>query len=271
MTFQFSERHIDEYHRLGYTVFQSILPDALVVDLRRVTDRARQIARDRAGSQTQRLQPVGEFELEQQPFVDYTELPVLVDALARVLTPHHRPGGPASMGVLLEPSELSYCTQWHRDWRDNISGLDLSSWDSVSRDIDFFNQVNCALYADSCTWFVPGSHLRRDLPREVARFPDRPICAPDLEGRSATERERLCLEYCRSMPAAVQIHLEAGDYALYRNTLWHIGNYVPYRKRATLHDFIDTPAYAKWRQQEVAGANQRREAGKGMENPNRDR
>ena len=175
------------------------------------------------------------------------------------------------MGVLLEPSELSYCTHWHRDWRDNISGLDLASWDAVSGDIDLFNQVNCALYADSCTWLVPGSHLRRDLPREVELFPDRPISGPELEGKSAIERERLCLEYCRSMPAAVQVHLEAGDYALYRNTLWHIGNYVPYRKRATLHDFIDTPEYSRWRQREAARASERRDAGTGMENPNPDR
>ena len=270
MTFKFSERHIDEYHRLGYTVFASILPDSLIGGLRRVTGRARQIARDRAGLQTQRLQPVGEFELEQQPFIDYTELPVLVDALTRVLTPSHAQGGPGSMGILLEPSELPYCTHWHRDWRDNVSGLDLSRWDAVSGDIDLFNQVNCALYPDSCTWFVPGSHLRRDLPREVERFPNRPISGPDLEGKPAVEREQLCLEYCRSMPGAVQIHLDTGDYALYRNTLWHIGNYVPYRKRATLHDFIDTPKYARWRQQEATRANERREAGAGMENPNRD-
>ena len=271
MTFQFSERHIDEYHRLGYTVFQSILPPSLIDDLRRVTDCARQIARDRAGSETQRLQPVGNFELDQQPFVDYTELPVLVDAICRVLTPRHKQGGPGSMGVLLEPAELPYCTRWHRDWRDNVSGLDLTSWDSVYREINWFNQVNCALYADSCTWFVPGSHLRRDLPREAKLFPDRPIPGPDLEGKSAAEREGICLNYCRAMPAAVQVHLEAGDYALYRNTLWHLGNYVPYRKRATLHDFIDTPEYAQWREQEAARANKRREAGEAMENPNSDR
>ena len=152
----------------------------------------------------------------------------------------------------------------------NVSGLDLARWDAVSGDIDLFNQVNCALYADSCTWFVPGSHLRRDLPREVERFPNRPISGPDLEGKPVVEREQLSLGYCRSMPGAVQIHLDTGDYALYRNTLWHIGNYVPYRKRATLHDFIDTPKYARWRQQEATRANEQRQAGAGMENPNRD-
>ena len=268
MTFQLSDRHLDEYHTTGLTVFESILPDSLIADLRRGTDRARDIARGRAGQQTQRLQPVSEFDLDQQPFVDYTELPELVDALTRVLTPRHSAGGPASMGVLLEPAELPYCTHWHRDWRDNINGLDLDRWNEGFADIDLFNQINCALYTDSCTWIVPGSHLRRDLPREIERFPERPIPRPELEGKTAVECERICLEYCRSMPGALQLHLEAGDYALYRSTLWHIGNYVPYRKRATLHDFIETPEYAAWRRQEGDRANERRQAGAGMSNPN---
>ena len=33
---------------------------------------------------------------------------------------------------------------------------------------------------------------------------------------------------------------------MYRNSLWHVGSYVPYVKRATLHDIIDTPAMAEW-------------------------
>src|SRR5262249_6738114 len=106
----------------------------------------------------------------------------------------------------------------------------------------------CALYEDSSTWVVPGSHLRRDLPGEAQRFPDRPIREPVLDGKSSEERERVCLAYCQSMPSAVQLHLNAGDLALYRHTLWHIGNYVPYRKRATLHDIVDTAQYAAWRE-----------------------
>lgn len=30
---------------------------------------------------------------------------------------------------------------------------------------------------------------------------------------------------------------------LYRNTLWHTGNYVPYRRRATIHDALFSPEY----------------------------
>jgi hypothetical protein len=38
------------------------------------------------------------------------------------------------------------------------------------------------------------------------------------------------------MPNAVHIVLQAGDVAFYRAVGWHIGNYVPYTRRATLHD-----------------------------------
>ena len=44
---------------------------------------------------------------------------------------------------------------------------------------------------------------------------------------------------------------------------------MPYRRRATLHDFVDTPAYRTWRERESDAANRRREAGAGMANPNR--
>ena len=70
------------------------------------------------------------------------------------------------------------------------------------------------------------------------------------------------------MPGARQLHLAAGDFCLYRNTLWHIGNYVPYRRRATLHDSVYTPAYREWSQREVIAANERRAAGAEMSNPN---
>ena len=135
------------------------------------------------------------------------------------------------MGVLFEPAGSPWCTHWHRDWRDNIPGLELARWDEHFADDRYFNQVNCALYADSCTWVVPGSHLRRDLPCEAARFPERPIAAPDLEGQSAAERELSCREYARSMPGARQLFLDAGDFCLYRNTLWHLGSYVPYARK----------------------------------------
>ena len=100
MTFQFSDQHIEDYHRLGYTVFRGILPPSLIDDLRRVTDEARVIAREQHGPQTQRLQPVSAFDIDQQPFYDFRDLPELRDAVARVLTPQHTYGNEALLGVL---------------------------------------------------------------------------------------------------------------------------------------------------------------------------
>jgi hypothetical protein len=53
---------------------------------------------------------------------------------------------------------------------------------------------------------------------------------------SPEQRELACLHYTRQMPGAVPVTLGAGDVAFYRAVGWHIGNYVPYTKRATLHD-----------------------------------
>jgi ectoine hydroxylase-related dioxygenase (phytanoyl-CoA dioxygenase family) len=249
MPFLFSDQHIDEYHTQGYTLFRSILSPSLIADLRRVTDRAREIAREKHGPQAQRLQPVFAYDLDPQPFEEFGELPPLRDAISRVLSPRHTFGTRALLGVLIEPAERPWCTKWHRDWRDNAPGLDVAAWEAVFHDVNYFNQLNCAVYQDSSTWVVPGSHLRDDLPREQAAFPTGSIPAALLEeGTPNEERERACLEYCRRMPGAVCLHLDAGDFALYRNTLWHLGNYVPYSKRATLHDVVDTPEFIAWRQ-----------------------
>lgn len=268
MPFAFSDQHIDDYHRNGYTVFREILPASLLESLRRVTDEARVMAREKFGPQCQRLQPVSAYEIDQQPFQDFRELAPLRDAVARVLTLAHDYATPHMLGVLLEPADLPWCTAWHRDWRDNISGLELAEWDAEFNNIDLFNQLNCALYDDDSTWVVPGSHLRRDLHAEATRFPERPIPGPELEGLSTVERERAGRAYCMSLPGAHCLQLNAGDFALYRNSLWHIGNYVPYRKRATLHDAVDTPAFAAWREKVLPVAARRREEGLHWENPN---
>jgi ectoine hydroxylase-related dioxygenase (phytanoyl-CoA dioxygenase family) len=213
VSWSWSERHIEEYHRQGYTIFEAILPTSLIADLRRACDAARSLARERSGAQTQRLQPV--FDIDTVPFAAFTQLPALVDALQRTLSPRHTCTHEA-LGVLLEPAELPWCTAWHRDWRDNIFGLDLDRWEADLRDVDLFNQLNCALYENGSTWVVPGSHLRGDLPRETARFPDRPIAGPDLDGLDAVSRERSCLQYCASLTGATQLHLAAGDLCVIR-------------------------------------------------------
>jgi hypothetical protein len=276
MSFQFSDAHIADYHALGYTIFRGILPPSLIRDLRGATDKAREVARQKRGTQAQRLQPLADYDVDMKPFQGYAELPQLKEAIAKVLTPAHRHGtltahpteATYGLGVLLEPADMPWCTRWHRDWRDNIPGLPLAKWDAVYRDTNFFNQVNCALYEDSSTWAVPGSHLRRDLPSEVRRFPGRPIPAPEPRGETTEEKERWCLEYCRSMPGAARIYLDAGDFMLYRNTLWHLGSYVPYRKRATLHEAVLTPEYLAWADRLLKECAQRKEAGFDYENPN---
>jgi hypothetical protein len=49
------------------------------------------------------------------------------------------------------------------------------------------------------------------------------------------EYEALALEYLRSMPGARRIVLGAGDIAFYRQCGWHLGYYLNYHRRATLH------------------------------------
>lgn len=249
MAFTFTDQHIKEYHELGFTVFRSILPPSLLGDLRRETDKGRAIARKNGGEQAQRLQPIVEFpEIDMRPFDDYHHLPPLLAALDALFAESfgskvESAGSRQVFGVLYEPASLPWCTSWHRDWRDNARGLNVAAWEKVMLDIRLFNQINCALYDDSCTWVVPGSHLRKDTPGEILHSPERPIPGPRLDGMSVEEREIACLAYTQSMPGAFQAHLNAGDYMLYRNSLWHIGNYLPYRKRATIHDGVFTPEF----------------------------
>lgn len=244
MAFRFSEQHITDYYHHGYTVFQGILPPSLIGDLRRASDCVRALARQNRGPQAQRLQPLGKFEgeLELKPFKDYAELPELNDACQKVLTPAHRVSGLPDMAVLIEPAEKPWCTSWHRDITENSNGVDPEEFRRITLDPTFFTQVNCALYTDTCTWYVPSSDGRKNIPGEAEASKKK----PNLEGKTAEEAERLCLEYCQCMPGAIQLVLEPGDFALYRPNGWHIGNYAPYRKRATLHDGVWKPETREW-------------------------
>lgn len=269
--FQLSEKNHEEFHTLGYTIFRGVVPPSLIGDLRRECEKGAALARADGNPNAQRFQPISRYAVNQQPFQDYTDLPEIRDALAQLLSPHHQPAGLDLLGVLVEPSGSPYCMPWHRDWRDNIEGVDMDSWHARYQDMDFFNQVNCALYEDSCTWVVPGSHSRLDTDEEVARFPTRPFKAPSLVGVTDEECERICLEYCESMPNAQRLLLDAGDYCLYRSTMWHLGNYIPYRKRATLHDAPMTPAFDQWRLAQFKTAAANKAAGATWQNPNEHR
>ncbi|MDX1934808.1 MAG: hypothetical protein SFU56_19595 [Capsulimonadales bacterium] len=249
MAFAYDDRLREEYVRDGFTILRGIIPPSLLSDLRREADRARDIARRQHGAQAQRLQPVYEYdELNHRPFTEFLELPDVQTVRGMLLGPDHTTT--RNMGILLEPAEHPWCTQWHRDWGYNVPDLDLATFFEFSRNLATFCQFNGALYDDHSLWAVPGSHNREDTPEERAAFPVVPPPSPDFSGaRTPEERERLCQEYVRSMPGATQVSLFAGDVAIYRASCWHIGNYVPYVKRATLHDNFVSPDDLRWREE----------------------
>jgi hypothetical protein len=244
MPFRFSDSMIHDYRTQGYVVFRQILPPSLIRDLRQATARAQELARAKHGPQAQRLQPIGKYDIDLGPFRDYAQLPELIAAVSRVLTPRHEFGkhDPEWAGLLLEPAEWPWCTRWHRDIRETAGVPDLEEFRRITRDPLWFNQINCPLYEDNCTWYVPGSYLRDDLPDETAAA-DAPLPPEDAP---TEERERQCLEYSQGMPRAVRLSMDAGDFALYHPNGWHIGNYLPDRRRVTIHSFAPTPELLDW-------------------------
>jgi len=265
MAFQLTDEAIAGYYRDGFVIFRNIIPVSLVRDLRRECEKARALARRIGGESAQRLQPVGAHEgaLDLGPFRNYGDLPELNHALHTLLSPAHRIGDLSVVGVFCEPAHASWCTKWHRDMTLESSRLPKEEFHDLMLDWNTVNQVNCALYDDDCTWFVPGSHLRmRDMASETAatqRFdPKLHGAHPGVPGdEEAVERERAITAYTKGMPGAVQFQLHAGDFALYRPIGWHIGNYRPYKRRATLHDGVFTPQYEVWWKQWIKGGSPR--------------
>jgi len=254
MPFKFSESHIADYMSEGYVIFRSAIPPSLIADLRKVADKAREIAREKIGPQAQRLQPVSDYDLDLRPFHDYAQLPDLNHAVKQVIGPDAWYCDVDSMpAILLEPAQAPWCTSWHRDITAATPGVDAEEFNRVQLRLDFFNQVNCALYDDSSAWFVPGSHLRADVAGETEHVPKCPTKnwqgIPD-GSMTHEELETANLDYARGMPRAICMQLGAGDFGLYRPLGWHLGNYVPYRIRATIHDTVwgkDVKDwYARW-------------------------
>ncbi len=256
-----NEKDAVSYRAQGWIVFRQAVPASLIADLRRSAGQARELARRLDGPQTQRLQTVGRHaEVDAGPLKDFTELPELNAALQALLSPRHYLSPPAAMAFLFEPAERCWATEWHRDWRDHMSaaqfeGVFAGDWEATATDLNLFNQINCALYEDTSTWYVPGTHARlQDTPAEVAaaKAADRAAVENTAGTRSEAAQEVFLRDYCEGMPGAVQLTLQAGDIALYRSIGWHIGSYVPYRKRATLHCSAVTPEYlAFWKHSEA--------------------
>ncbi|MDP6117010.1 MAG: phytanoyl-CoA dioxygenase family protein [Planctomycetota bacterium] len=243
MSFQFCDSMIQQYRTEGYAVFRQILPPSLISDLRKACARVPELAREKSGPQAQRLQPIASYDIDLKPFKDYAELPDLVDAIARILTPRHRIGTEFNRtGILIEPAERPGWTTWHRDITEESNVPDVEEFRRIDGDPLWFNQINCPLYEDNCTWYVPGSHLRENFTEEVeaANAPRPP------EDTSYEELERAGVQYAQSMPRAVRLSMDAGDFALYHPNAWHIGNYLPDRKRITIHDFAPSPELLDW-------------------------
>lgn len=249
------------YREHGYIVLRQLIPPALITDLRRTADQALAVARRLHGPQTQRLGAIGTHaEVNVAAAQAFLDLPELRAALDTVLSPVHRLVRTNEMTILFEPAEQCWATEWHRDWRDHMSAerfQTLVGADTLAAatNPNFFNQVNCALYEDTSTWYVPGSHSRiTDTPGEAkaAKAADRTAVENKSRARSEAEQEIFLNDYCGNMPGAMQVQLQAGDMVLYRSIGWHLGSYVPYRKRATLHSAVATPEYeALWKRAEA--------------------
>src|SRR5687767_10190316 len=212
MSFELTDEHVQQYASQGYTVLRKIIPVPLLRDLRREAEKGREIARRLQGPNAQRLQPLSRHsELDQRPFEDYANLPEIVDAIRVLVGTDAWVGGPTRMGILYEPAERPWATQWHRDFGVFQKRVDPATFALMRTDPRYFHQVNCALYAESCTWYVPGSYLRGDFKEEVSLARDHPwqigIERTDLDNDAV---ERFCLEYVQSMPRAIPLYLDAG-------------------------------------------------------------
>jgi ectoine hydroxylase-related dioxygenase (phytanoyl-CoA dioxygenase family) len=249
MPFLFCDSMIHQYRSLGYVIFRQVLPASLIADLRRAALRIPELARKNGGPQAQRLQPIKKYldEKEFKSFLDYSHLPPLVDAIQKILSPRNVLSGGVleTGGVFVEPADLPGCTDWHRDIRETHNVPDVEEFRRITIDPLWFNQINCPLYEDNCTWYVPGSYLRQfDLDGETAAAGNSPNQIVDKA--SYEERERRNLEYARSMPHAIRAAMDAGDFMLYHPNGWHLGNYLPDRKRMTIHDYAPTPELVDW-------------------------
>lgn len=243
------------YHENGYIVFRRILPAKLITDLRRTAAKAREIARRIDGPKAQRLAALDQLsDADCAPLHAFAQLPELNARIQALLSPRHRISYPGGLTFLFEPAEHCWGMAWHRDWRDHMSAEKAGEvfgdrWETLASDLKLFNQINCALYEDPCTWFVPGSHRQlQDTPEQLraARAADDAMLANKRGERTETEHEFFMRDYCTGMPGGQSLLLQAGDLVLYRSIAWHTGNYLPYRRRATLHCSAATPEYLQF-------------------------
>lgn len=260
--FSFSDAHITDYYHHGYTVFRGILPARLVDDLRAAGEDLHEVSRRLRGPDVARSPSIGDVAPELSPpslkaFQNYAELPELVQAIQRVLS-HEHTMEYERVAVFFAYPRHPTAQDWHRDIDEGYKGItseaDIAEFRRLKLEPTFHVQVNCALYTDSCLWYVLGSAGRPNTAAELAAagipyngVPGRGrLLDDDLVGKSYAEQERLGLKYCMGMPNAINVFLEAGDFCMYRPLGWHTGNYAPHRKRMTLHHHVGTPALRNW-------------------------
>lgn len=254
MGFRITEEDVRQYREQGYFVIRGVIPASLLGDLRREARKARELAYRLHGPQSQRLSPLGDHTaaLDLAPFRDFNAIAGLHEAVRQLTSPRHVLGTVENITILFQPRDRPWSTEWHRDWRDHVLEAEFQAevgdawWQEIANSPDFFNQINCPLFEDTSTWYVPGSHRRiTNTAAEMAVFHSSTQEELRDEGHRRTneELELFCLRYCQAMPGAVQAVLNPGDFMLYRNLGWHLGNYVPYRERLTLHTHAVTPEF----------------------------
>jgi hypothetical protein len=247
------------YRENGYHIIRQIIPATLLTDLRREAAKAQAIAHRIDGPQAQRLSVIGQYhaELDMSVFQAFDEIDGLDQAIKELLTPEHVMRPSADSTILFGPRDRPWSTEWHRDWRDHIEDAPFQAhvgdakWEAIANDFGFWNQVNCPLYEDSSTWYVPGSFKRIHNTAEETQLyasSTQEILRDEANEQTDEALELRCLQYCQAMPGAVQLVLNPGDFCIYRNIGWHLGNYVPYRTRMTIHTQCDTPAFKEFRE-----------------------
>lgn len=257
--FTFSEKHIVEHMNDGITVFQNIIPATLVSDLRKEAEKSLALANKIHGEQAQRIQPVGHYGdvFNLQVFKDYEQLPALNDAIHKLLGDDSYYNNLDLLGILVGPPARTNCMQWHMDLSESTAGVDSNAFKNMRNNPRMGNQANCPLYQDNFLWFLPGSH------NQPAQAEHKAIANSDhwdtileslLQGDACeVALERECLRYLYSMPGGVRMHLNPGDFALYRPFAWHGAFYPAYQRRATLHHGVWTPeSFAWWTQMNEA-------------------
>jgi len=240
----------ETYRQNGYIILRGAVPGALIERLRVMAEEAREVAHRLEGPQAQRLMRIGEH-IDISPAREFVQLPEINEAFHQLLSPRHNLAEADGMTILFNPEKRCWATEWHRDLYDHLPEsmfaevLGDGKWEAYCADYNLYNQINCALYEDTSTWYVPGAHARGATDEELAVKHSVPRA--ELENwdgrRTEAEQEVFLQEYCESMPGAVQVSLNAGDLALYRNCAWHLGSYVTYRRRATLHTHAMTPEF----------------------------